>query len=244
MNGAIEACNVTRIFGGQRVLSELSLCIKPGEVVALHGANGAGKTTLLSCLAGMLRPTSGTIRWLGTTDLRKISGPRPVGFVGHESFLYPELSVTENLVLAARMYGSDEPRACAQRWTERIWLTHAASRPVEQLSRGMRQRLAIARALIHDPPIVLLDEPFSGLDDESRDWLTDLLLRLRGQRCTICFTSHDDQQSVRLSDRKLCLEAGRIRADGSVVAELELAANSHKSLRSACTAATGEGASQ
>jgi heme ABC exporter ATP-binding subunit CcmA len=202
------------------VLRPLDLDVTEGQTVALTGANGAGKTTLLRCLAGVLRPTSGQVRWF---DLSAASSPgvrRLIGMVGHEGRLYPHLTLRENLVFFARMYDVPQPTRRSDQFLQSIGMTAHAHRFPERISHGMRRRLAIVRALVHDPPILLLDEPFSGLDEEATGWLLGLLRELRARGKTVCFTTHDPQKVESLADRLLHLSAGRVeetRVSGMVV---------------------------
>ena len=129
----------------------------------------------------------------------------------HESRLYPHLTLRENLVFAARMYGVPEPTCRADQWLDDFGLRSFADHLPAQVSQGMRQRVAIGRAVVHEPPILLLDEPFSGLDARGIEWLLQLLLGLRRQGRTLCFVTHDKGISRRLADRELLLHAGRIR---------------------------------
>jgi heme ABC exporter ATP-binding subunit CcmA len=205
---AIEANGLCRVFGSRVVLSQVDLRVAAGECVALTGANGAGKTTLLRCLAGALRPSAGEVRWFGRLAGADAATRRLLGMVAHESFLYPHLTVRENLVFAARMCGLPDPLGQADRWLDSVGLRPHAHRPSAQLSKGMRQRLAVVRALVHDPPILLLDEPFSALDAAGSQWLLGLLLELRGRGRTVCFTTHDPQKARLLSDRVFCLQSG------------------------------------
>jgi heme exporter protein A len=193
-------------------LNGVSFAVQPGECVVFTGANGAGKTTLLRCLASTVRPTSGEVFCFG----RPVSDP-PVrqgfGVVAHESLLYPQLSLRENLVFAARMYGVPQPGPRADALLEQIGLqAHAARRPA-QVSRGMRQRVAVARALVHQPPILLADEPFSNLDSQGTAWLLHLLTELRGQGRTLCLVMHEQAQIRALADRILELRGGGIGED-------------------------------
>jgi heme ABC exporter ATP-binding subunit CcmA len=210
-NIAIEANGLCRVFGSRVVLSKIDLRVAAGESIALTGANGAGKTTLLRCLAAALRPSAGEVRWFGQLAGADASTRRLVGMVAHESFLYPHLTVRENLVFAARMCGLPEPLRQADRWINSIGLRPHAQRPSARLSKGMRQRLAVARALVHDPRILLLDEPFAGLDAAGSQWLMELLRELRGRGRTVCFTTHDEGKARLLADQVFYLQSGRLR---------------------------------
>ncbi len=210
---ALEATDLTRRFGRRLVLCNLNLEVPGGRCVALGGANGSGKTTLLRCLAGALKPTAGQVRWFGqpagTAALRHL-----VGLAAHESFLYPHLSARENLRFAARMHALAGPSRHADAMVDQVGLARHADLPVAQLSKGLRQRAAVARALIHDPMLVLLDEPFAGLDAEGAAWLAGLLARLRERERAVCFSTHDLPSARRLADRVVSLEDGRLREVG------------------------------
>jgi heme exporter protein A len=207
---AIEATRLSKVLGGRRVLHELDLQIAEGQTVALTGANGAGKTTLLRCLALVSRPTAGEVRWFGNPAPAGAAARRLIGLAAHESFLYPYLTVRENLLFVARMYDVPDPVGRAEQLIRRIGLGPCADRWSSALSRGMRQRLAVVRALVHDPPIVLLDEPFAGLDEAASIWLAGLLSDLRARRRTVCFTTHDPRIARNLAHRILHLRSGRI----------------------------------
>jgi heme exporter protein A len=207
---AIQARGLTKEYGGRPVLRRLDLDVLAGQAVALTGANGAGKTTLLRCLATLTRPTAGEVRWFGQPATAHPALRRQVGMAAHEHRLYPHLSLRENLVFAARLCGVDKPQTRAEEWLERIGLTTSGHCLPAQASKGMRQRASVARALIHEPRILLLDEPFSGLDQASSRWLKGLLLDLRGAGRTICFASHDDRQTHVLADRVWELRSGEL----------------------------------
>lgn len=193
------------------VLCDIHFAVAAGETVAVLGDNGAGKTTLLLCLAGCLRPARGEVRWLGEPAAQSAASRRHIGFLGHESGLYSALTSLENLVFACRMWGLDAPHERAREFLGVIGLLQQAHTPVDRLSRGMRQRLAIARAVIHDPPILLLDEPFTCLDAAGRNWLAHLLRCRRAEERAIVFTSHDARQCGAVVDRLLVLRAGRLQ---------------------------------
>ena len=207
---AIRASRLSKAFGGRIVLDAVDLQIGAGESVALLGANGAGKTTLLGCLALVLRPSGGEVRWFGHPAGRDVPWRRRIGLLAHESGFYSHLTLRENLVFAARMRGIDSPRHHADRWLDRAGLTpHAEALPT-QISRGMRQRLAVARALIHDPALLLLDEPFTALDAAGAEWLLRLLIDLRDRGHTICFVTHEQEKIRRLAQRVVELRDGRV----------------------------------
>jgi heme exporter protein A len=212
---AIQTKGLSKGFGARLVLKGIDLEVAQGETVALMGANGSGKTTLLRCLAALTRPTAGEVRWFGHPAAADASARRLVGMVAHENAVYPHLTVSENLIFAARMYGLPRPAHRAEDLIRRFGLWTHALWPAVRLSRGMRQRLALARALIHEPPILLLDEPFSGLDRAGSELLIALVSDLRARDRTVCFASHDPQIAYRLAGRVLCLESGRLHVQGS-----------------------------
>ncbi len=207
---AIQALRLSKHLDGHRVLREIDLEIAKGECVALMGGNGAGKTTLLRCLAGIVRPTSGEVRWFGRPATEVPEQRQLVGMVAHESGLYTHLTLRENLLFAARMRMLSDRSRVVDNLLEQIGLRKMAGRQVRQLSKGMSQRLALARTLIYDPPILLLDEPFTGLDQASRDWLIELLSQQRANGRAVCFATHDEDHSRQLADRTLVLHHGRL----------------------------------
>ncbi len=207
---AIHVRGLSKVFGGRTVFSHVDLDVAEGESVALTGANGSGKTTLLRCLASVLRPGTGEVRWFGQPANANPAARRLIGMVAHESSLYPHLTLRENLLFAARMCDVRRPADRADRLLQDIGLQGHAHRVPTRISKGMRQRLAIARSLVHDPRILLLDEPFSGLDDEGTDWLMGLLADLRNRQRTVCFATHDRRKAHRLADRIVHLQSGRI----------------------------------
>jgi heme ABC exporter ATP-binding subunit CcmA len=197
--------------GYHSVLRTIDLTVAPGETVAILGANGVGKTTLLKCLAGAMRPTSGEVRWRGEAAARNAMHRRHLGFAGHEPGIYFDLTARENLLLAGRLYGIDRVSERAAECLKQCGLHKQAQQRVRALSRGMRQRLAIIRATIHQPEIVILDEPFTNLDSDGRQWLVSYLESLHSRPSCVLFSSHDSVLARRLADRVLKLQAGQLR---------------------------------
>ncbi len=206
---AIRTRNLSKVLGGRPVLRGIALDIVEGQRVAFLGPNGAGKTTLLRCLAGSLRPSGGLVEWFGASPRANPAARRLVGLVGHESHLYPHLTLRENLVFAARMCDVRDPAGRACQLIEEIGLRSSRDHLPGRVSRGMRQRVAIARAIVHDPPILLLDEPFAGLDEPGARWLFRLLVGSTNQARTVCFATHDRTRAERLADRLIELRTGQ-----------------------------------
>lgn len=208
ISNAIVADRIVKTFGSRTVLNNLRLEIVKGESVAIVGANGSGKTTLLRCLAGLIKLNSGEIRWFGKPAAITPASRNILGMVSHDGFLYPHLTASENLVFAARMCSVHNPNQRADSLLRNAGMDAYAHRQARKLSRGMRQRLSILRALIHYPEIIILDEPFSALDTAGTVWLESILENLRRQSRTICFTTHDHQLAHTHSDRVLELRSG------------------------------------
>jgi heme ABC exporter ATP-binding subunit CcmA len=207
----IELDGVSRRFGPLIALAPLDLRLPTGSSVAVMGANGAGKTTLLRVIAGLAAPTSGIVRVAGVDRRRAGPGLRALlGYVGHDRMLYGELTVRENLAFHADLQGL--PRDVVAEVAATFDLGSVLDRPVRTLSRGNTQRAALARALLHDPAILLLDEPYTGLDLASADRLTELLVGLHRRGRTVLMTVHDAAQAVH-GDRLLVLDGGRLVVD-------------------------------
>ena len=212
MRPAIVTNRLTQRLDGRVILKNADITIAPGECVAIIGDNGAGKTTLLRSLAGILRPTSGTIQWFGQTDAGSPSVRSMFGYVGHEPQVYPYLTVYENLLFAARMHGLARPKRCVQDVLSAMGIGPRANDLAAKVSRGMRQRLDIARAVVHAPRILLLDEPLNSLDQDGRDRLVHLFGAFRQQDQTVCFTTHNGPSIGQLADRVLHVNAGSVLA--------------------------------
>ncbi|HEY1594358.1 MAG TPA: ABC transporter ATP-binding protein [Thermoleophilaceae bacterium] len=208
----VEVEGLERRYGERAALTGVSFKLGEGQTLGLFGPNGAGKSTLLRVLATLLRPHEGTVRVLDATlpdEAWKARGR--VGYVGHEPLLYRELSGRENLVFHARLHRVPEPRV--DELIEAVGMQRRAHDPVRELSRGMVQRLSAARALLHDPPLLLLDEPYSGLDPAARELLDPLIGKPSGR--TRVLVSHDIESGAAESDIALGLRAGKQVAFGN-----------------------------
>ena len=209
----VSVRDVSRHYGRRRALARVSLECRAGEVLGLLGPNGAGKSTLLSILATLLAPSSGAVRY-GTVTAREAGAElrARLGFLSHDLHLYPELTARENLQFFARLYGVARVSTSVSDALERAGLSARADDLVAGFSRGMRQRLALERALLHQPRLLLLDEPFTGLDDASVAALVDRLSGLRAQGRIIVVVTHDLDVAERLLDRVAVLKDGRLVA--------------------------------
>ncbi len=207
---AIQARGLTFLRGRRVVFRDVDLDVAPGEIVVLTGSNGAGKTTLLQCLTGALRPAAGKILYLSRATARGADVRRWIGFLGHETGLYLALTVWENLLFAAHLYGVSNAERRSAELLASVGLEKQTRQRAGALSRGMRQRLAIARTVLHDPTILLLDEPFTSLDGEGRAWLVAFLRVLRQHNRAVVLATHDTEQGCELADRVLGLRGGRL----------------------------------
>jgi heme exporter protein A len=221
----LEARGLHHRFGRVRILHGLDLALAPGEALAVIGPNGAGKTTLLRILAGLMRPTSGEVRVMGRPLGRgDHQARRAIGLLTHQSLLYDDLTLLENLTFAARLYQLDRPPEVARAALDRAGLEERADELPRRLSRGLLQRAAIARALLHAPEVLLLDEPFTALDAPAADRLrSDLRSRLAQGRGLVLVTHHL-AEAWELASRVAVLVGGRWVVDeprtGSVEAFL------------------------
>ncbi|HEV8176840.1 MAG TPA: heme ABC exporter ATP-binding protein CcmA [Gemmatimonadales bacterium] len=210
----LEARGLQRSFGRVRILRGVDLSLREGEALAVVGPNGAGKTTLLRILAGLMRPTAGQVKILGqplerpTAQIR-----RAIGLLSHQSLLYDDLTLLENLTFAARLYGMSRPRAVAEAALAQAGLMDRSDELPRRLSRGLLQRAAIARAVLHRPKVLLLDEPFTSLDAAAADRLrADLKLRL-AEGLGVVLVTHHLTEAWDLASRVAVLVNGSWAAD-------------------------------
>jgi heme exporter protein A len=218
---AIEAVGLEKRYGRRRALSGLTATVAPGECLALLGPNGAGKSTFLRLAAGLARPTAGELRVLGR-PARSPESRAGIGYLGHRAGLYAGLTARENLRLHARLHGLAEGERRVEAALERVGLARRAAEPVRAFSQGMKQRLGLARVLLHEPPLLLLDEPFSGLDAEGARVLEEVLAAQRAAGRTVVLVTHDADAAVRLATRLVVQEGGAWVTDlpaGAVNAE-------------------------
>jgi ABC-type multidrug transport system ATPase subunit len=205
---AVIVTDLVKQFGRFAALRGVTAEFTPGRLYAILGDNGAGKTTLLRALAGLTPPTRGSISMLGTTDLRSVCGR--LGYMAHPSLLYDEMSGMENLGYFARLYDiGNSDRRCAE-VIGAVKLDPSLVRPVGQYSQGMRQRMSLARALLNDPKILLLDEPFSNVDLRSAREMVSLLTGLRDAGKTIFVVTHQASLLEGAADQFVWMEAGQI----------------------------------
>ncbi len=203
----ITVHNLIKQFGRFAALRGVTAEFAGGKMFAILGDNGAGKTTLLRTLAGLNRPTSGEVRVLGARDLREVSAR--VGYMAHPSLLYDEMNGMENLRYFAQLYGIADRDRCTEA-IRAVGLSPALVRPVGQYSQGMKQRMSLARALLNDPQILLLDEPFSNVDLKSAHDIVRLLAELRDQGKTLFVVTHQASLLEGVADEFVWMEQGKI----------------------------------
>ena len=206
---AIRCTGLTKAFGTRKAVDDLSFELPRGAFLSVFGPNGAGKTTLLRLLATLARPSAGAIEVDGI-DLKEEPdrAREAIGLISHNSMLYPDLTAEENLLLYARLYGVREPEHRVIELLDAVGLKHRRLDRVRTFSRGMTQRVSIARALVNDPSVVLLDEPYSGLDPHAIDIFDELIASVRDGR-TFVMVSHDLEKGFRLADHVLVMARGR-----------------------------------
>ena len=208
---ALRARGLRKCFGARVALDGVDIEVPRGVFLTLVGPNGAGKTTLLKILAGLSRPSAGEVWVLGTDPRREGARLRArMGFISHEPYLYADLSAEENLRFFASLYGLRRAEERIDEVLARVDLASRRGDPVRAFSRGMTQRLAIARALLHDPELLLLDEPTTGLDDRAVGILVDLLGAIHDGARTLVLTTHRLDVGLRIADRVAVLAGGRV----------------------------------
>jgi len=210
---SVQLNDVSRHFGRRRAVSRVSLTVRRGDILGLLGPNGAGKSTLVGILATLVNPSSGEVRF-GEYSPRAAGGElrRRIGLLAHELYLYPELSARQNLAFFAEIYGLSAG-AVVDAALERAGLSARADDPISEFSRGMRQRLALERALLHGPRLVLLDEPFTGLDDSAVGLVAGRLRRLAADGAIVLLATHDLDLADGLVSRVALVRDGRLVAD-------------------------------
>jgi len=227
---AVRVEALSRLHEDTYALIDVNLTLRAGRVTALLGANGAGKSTLMGVLSTTLRPSEGRVLFDALDAVK--AGPelrRMIGHVGHRPMLYGELTARENLEFFGSLYGLDS--AQVNPWLDRVGLTRAAGRAVSGFSRGMAQRLALARALVHAPALVLLDEPFTGLDPNGADLLLGLVREARARGAVVVLVTHDLALSDPLADDVVVLRAGRVSFAGERTAPLDALYRAHAEAR-------------
>jgi ABC-type multidrug transport system ATPase subunit len=204
---AIELWDVTKLFGRFAALRGVTASFAPAQLYALLGDNGAGKSTLLRVMAGLTAPTRGSLTVLGTASLREAASR--IGYMSHAPLLYDDMTGMENLQYFAGLYGIGDPRVCEQAIAG-VGLDPALKRRVGQYSQGMRQRLSLARAVVHDPELLLLDEPFSNVDLGSAAHMVRLLQSMRQAGKTIFVVTHQPSLLRDAADESVLLQAGQM----------------------------------
>jgi heme exporter protein A len=210
----VDARQVSKRYVRTWALRGIDLRVERGELVALLGPNGSGKSTLLRVLTAVTRPTHGEVRLFGTTARDGDEVRRRLGVLPHQTYLYGELTGLENLRFAAVMYGMRATKAELTAALAHVGLASAADAQVRTYSSGMRKRLALARATLHDPEFVLLDEPYGALDVEGIEWVDRFVGELRAARKTLIIATHEVGRALALCDRALALRGGRVEFDG------------------------------
>lgn len=209
---SIKVSKLSKQFGRNYALKEINLELKSGELLAIFGRNGAGKTTFLKILSTLLKQTEGEI-FLNKTllsDFPQTEIKRKIGLISHNLFLYSGLSALENLTFFAKLYDLENPNVKINEVLEKVGLIHRKNELVRNYSRGMQQRLGIARAFLHNPEILLLDEPYTGLDQNGTEILNNLLKTFNSQEKITILVTHNIEQGLTLSDKVTIFENGKV----------------------------------
>lgn len=210
---AISVREIWKYFGDFPAVRDVSFQVERGTITALLGRNGAGKTTLLRMIAGLSRPSRGELQ-LGEPGPHPANQGKRLGIIGHGQWIYDDLTAAENLRFFARLYGLANPDAAIGEWLEKVGLASFRNSRAGEFSRGMRQRLAIARAFLHEPEILLLDEPWTALDDRAIDLLSSLLAGVHQKQRTALVCSHQLTETLQLATHLLVLDRGRLAFAG------------------------------
>lgn len=219
----IEITGLVKAYGYRPVLKRLDLTIHHGEFVALLGPNGSGKSTLLRLLTGLSKPTRGTITVGGWSLPQEVAAVRAqIGMVGHKALLYGALTARENMRFFAKLYDLQDADALIEQRIEKVGLKKHADQIVRTYSRGMQQRLSIARALLHDPAVLLFDEPYTGLDQDASVLLDDLLRDASAEGRTIIMSTHRLDRAAELAGRIIILSRGSVEHDDAPAPNMNL----------------------
>lgn len=206
----LAVSGLTRKFANVTAVWAVDLTVREGDCIAIFGPNGAGKTTLLRLIAQLIKPSAGEIKFRDESETRA----GHIGYVSHQSLLYGDLTGFENLLFFARLYGLENPRGRSLAMLEKLKLADASDRYARGYSSGMKQRLALARALLHDPDLLLFDEPYAGLDQHGSRLLSSLLGQLRDEGRTILMITHNLAEGLSISTRAVIMNRGRVVHDG------------------------------
>jgi heme exporter protein A len=207
----VTASGLVKLYGATRALAGVSLTLRAGQVTSLEGPNGAGKSTLLALLATLARPTAGELRYGALDPRHDLEIIRPaIGLVAHDSLVYPDLTPREALRLCASLYSLADAHAVVEHAIERAALSDVVDRTARTLSRGQLQRLALARATLHDPMLLLFDEPTTGLDRAATSRVIEALRDARSRGRIVVLVTHDHALAEAIADRRVILERGRI----------------------------------
>jgi heme exporter protein A len=210
---ALDSHEIEKRFGFRTAVRNLTLQVERGEFVALFGRNGAGKTTFLKIAATLMRPTKGRLVIEGyDVNGEPEKARRRIGFLSHNTFVYRDLSALDNLKFFSRLYSVDDSEDRVLALLDRVGLRRLAGQPVRSFSRGLQQRVGIARVLLHDPSLLLLDEPYTGLDAQATATLNSILDESAASGKTVILTTHDLDQGLRAATRAVIIDKGRVVA--------------------------------